>query len=94
MTIKDFDRAKELQGQIDALDKFVKDCMEPVGCLWFARCREARTLPITVARGTQEIIVNAVDASDRLSTRIMIAVMEELEDLHREFESLGTDQEV
>lgn len=93
MTSEELKRGKEIAEQIEVLQRFVNDNMEPLNFwrLWFRR-GEADFKSKNICVQAQFRFHNAgVEASERLSQRIMRAIVDELADLKAEFENIGEE---
>ena len=94
MTKEQLEKGQEIAKQIDLLQKFANENLVPKkpDYLFFKRNVGRRSLPITVegkvtCGGYRREC--CIEASDRLSQRIMRAIVEELAELKKEFEDIG-----
>ena len=94
MTKEELDRGEKLAEQIEVLQRFADKTLRPKKpiSLMFWRNKPYRALPITVECMFPGSTINyriAIHASDRLSQRIMHAIVDELKDLKAEFQEIG-----
>ena len=91
MTSEELKRGKEIAEQIEVLQQFVDENMEPINFwrMWIRRGTKDYKSKNICVQAQFRFHDAGVEASERLSQRIMRAIVEELAELKAEFEEVG-----